>query len=54
MNTNELSEYDIKWNYGIGITYNTTIGPIRIEYAVPGNNNNEIDETFHASILYMF
>ena len=43
---------DIKWNYGIGLIYKTTLGPIRIDVGFPyGNLSKPIP---HASLLYMF
>ena len=54
---NDKNEYLIKnlsWNYGFGITYDTAVGPIRIEYAIPYDKSKINVETFHASILYMF
>ena len=54
LNTNKLLTYEFKYNYGIGITYDTAIGPIRLEYAVPSKNKNIKNGTIHASILYVF
>lgn len=54
LNTNKLLIYDFKHNYGIGVTYDTAIGPFRLEYAIPNKNKNIKDGTIHASILYIF
>ena len=54
---NDKNEYlmkNLSWNYGFGITYDTAVGPIRIEYAIPYDKSKINVETFHASILYMF
>jgi len=48
------NDFSITWNYGIGFTYDTAIGPIRIEYAIPHTTSLTNNETVHASILYMF
>ena len=48
------NDFSITWNYGIGFTYDTAIGPIRIEYAIPYTTSLANNETVHASILYMF
>ena len=61
----EFSNRKFNWNYGVGITYDTTIGPIRIEYAIPyGMSDNNIENQnlssnrnkgiVHVSLLYMF
>ena len=47
-------DFSITWNYGIGFTYDTAIGPIRLEYAIPYTTSLTSNETVHASILYMF
>ena len=54
LNTNKLLMYDFKHNYGIGITYDTAIGPIRLDYAIPKKYKNIKNGTIHASILYIF
>ena len=65
---NDISDFSNKilsWNYGFGITYDTTFGPLRIEYAIPyirsSNYQGIVNESYrsdagqmHASLLYMF
>ena len=43
---------NLSWDYGIGVTYQTTLGPIRIDIGFP---YGEISKSqIHASLLYMF
>ena len=43
---------NLSWDYGIGITYQTALGPIRIDIGFP---YGEISKSqIHASLLYMF
>ena len=65
---NQISEFSItnlSWNYGIGVTYDTSFGTLRIEYAIPIVRLNNYQETvsdgdsneagkLHVSLLYMF
>ena len=51
-NLDSFMTTDIRWNYGIGLIYKTTLGPIRVDVGFPyGNLSNPIP---HASLLYMF
>ena len=62
---NGFNSSNFSWNYGAGITYDTTLGPVRVEYAIPfvgsninyetiHENNQTKDGIFHVSLLYMF
>jgi len=42
----------ISWDYGVGVTYQTALGPIRIDIGLPYGSLSE--SQFHASLLYMF
>ena len=53
MNSDRLNEFSFNDNFGMGITYDTAIGPIRLEYAVT-NMKSSSKGTLHASILYIF
>ena len=47
-----LSKAKMIWDYGVGIIYNTKLGPIRLDMGFPfGNVSNG---QLHASLLYMF
>ena len=37
----------LSWNYGVGITYGTAFGPLRIEYAIPYVNTSHYQEKTH-------
>ena len=51
-NLDSFMTTDISWNYGIGLIYKTTLGPIRVDVGFPyGNLSKPIP---HASLLYMF
>ena len=42
----------VSWDYGAGLTYKTTLGPIRIDIAFPYGDTSKPQS--HASLLYMF
>ena len=53
------------WDYGFGITYDTALGTVRIEYAIPYNKSSNYQKTLddsynnksgniHMSLQYMF
>ena len=61
----QYAEIDISWDYGFGITYDTALGAVRIEYAIPYYRSRHYQETFddsdssesgniHMSLQYMF
>ena len=52
---NEINHFmstHLSWNYGIGLIYNTTLGPIRIDIGFPYGDLQK--PALHASLLYMF
>ena len=49
---NQITNANISWNYGLGIIYNTTLGPIRFDVGFP--YGDLLESQFHASLLYMF
>ena len=49
---NLFTSTQISWDYGIGLIYNTTLGPIRIDIAFPYGDLEQ--PQIHASLLYMF
>ena len=49
---NQLTNTKISWNYGVGLIYNTTLGPIRIDVGFPYGDIAQ--SQLHASLLYMF
>ena len=51
-NLKSFTTTDISWNYGIGLIYKTTLGPIRVDVGFPYGNLSK--PTPHASLLYMF
>ena len=56
---NNISGYfnvRINWDYGVGISYMSTLGPIRVEYAFPATSNIRTAnmDGLHAALLYMF
>ena len=48
----QFTNTHISWDYGIGLIYKTTLGPIRVDVGFPNGNLSE--PTPHASLLYMF
>ena len=49
---NLFASTQISWDYGIGLIYNTTLGPIRIDIGLPYGDFQQ--RQLHASLLYMF
>lgn len=49
---NLFTSTQISWDYGIGLIYNTTLGPIRIDIGFPYGDLQQ--PQLHASLLYMF
>jgi len=52
---NEINHFmntEISWDYGIGLIYKTTLGPIRIDMGFPYGDLTKPQP--HASLLYMF
>ena len=49
---NLFTSTQISWDYGIGLIYNTTLGPIRIDIGFPYGDLEQ--PQLHASLLYMF
>ena len=49
---NHFMSTQISWDYGIGLIYNTTLGPIRFDIGFPYGDFQQ--PQFHASLLYMF
>ena len=49
---NRFTSTQISWDYGIGLIYNTTLGPIRMDIGFPYGDFQQ--PQFHASLLYMF
>ena len=49
---NLFTSTQISWDYGIGLIYNTTLGPIRIDIGFPYGDLQQAQ--LHASLLYMF
>ena len=47
-----ISTTKISWDYGFGVIYNTTLGPIRIDIGFPYGDLSSPNP--HASLLYMF
>jgi translocation and assembly module TamA len=41
---------DLQWGTGLGVRYQTPIGPIRLDVAVPLNRRNEVDDAFQILI----
>ena len=49
---NDILTANIIWDYGIGLIYNTKLGPIRLDLGFPYGSTS--DGELHASLLYMF
>ena len=47
-----IGKDDIKWNRGLGITFNLPFGPIRVDYAE--SLNDPSIKQFHFGFLYSF
>lgn len=47
-----ITNASIVWDYGVGATYQTALGPIRIDIGFPYGEFSE--SQLHASLLYMF
>ena len=47
-----ITNTSISWDYGVGATYQTALGPIRIDIGFPYGELSE--SQLHASLLYMF
>ena len=44
----------LDWNYGIGFSYFTALGPIRIDFAKIGSNINKNKSYISLAFLYAF
>ena len=51
-NINDFKKIGIIWDYGLGLVYNTNLGPIRLDVGLPYGDVSKGE--FHASLLYMF
>ena len=49
---NKFTSLKLSWNHGIGIVYQSALGPIRLDAGFPFGDI--LDAQFHASLLYMF
>ncbi len=61
----DFTKTNLSWNYGLGISYDTAFGPLRIDYAIPyirssiankKDHNSYLNKSgqIHVSLLYMF
>ena len=49
---NKFTSLKHSWNHGVGIVYQSALGPIRLDAGFPFGNFYKAQ--FHASLLYMF
>ena len=49
---NEFTNTSVSWDCGVGIIYQTALGPIRIDVGFP--YGELANPQLHASLLYMF
>lgn len=54
-NESEITETDVRYSVGLGIRYNTPVGPIRLDFAVPIKKEPDVGSSrFHFSLGQIF